>query len=139
MVEYKASLKLKIPVHDSGMGISWDTFNVVNCDYQLERGINKNGEVCTSLKGGIITLDISDLPTKNMMGWVFDHMKKYDGEISICDVEFEPIEQIYFEKARCVDFSIDYKVGRLPYTLIRLTIVAEKTQVGNMYIENIGR
>lgn len=139
MVEYKASLRLKIPKQENVMGLAMENYNVVSCDYQLKRGVNKHGEVCTSLKGGIITLEVTDLPTDGLMEWVFNHQKKYNGEITIFDVELETLEQLYFEKARCVDFTLHYKIGRLPYTLTKLTLVAEKIQVGEVHFENISK
>lgn len=139
MVEYKASLKLKIPQCDNIMGLSWETYNVVNCNYEFRRGVNKEGEVSTSIKGGTISLEILDLPTDDLMGWVFDHTKKYNGEITIFDTDQETLEQIYFENARCVDFKMHYKIGRKPYILTNLMLVVGKMQIGDVHFENMGR
>lgn len=139
MVEYKASLKLNIPKDQNILGLSEETFSVTQCDYVLKRGTNREGEVSTGVKGGTITVTISDFPTDSVMSWVFDHMRKYNGEITIQDTEFETLEQIYFENARCVDFRMQYKTLKEPYTLTSLTIVASKIQIGNAHFENIGK
>lgn len=137
MVEYKASLKLKIPQHDNIMGLAWECYEVINCHYEFRKKINAEGEVCSSIRGGLIHLELSDLPTDDLMGWVFDHAKRYNGEISLFDTDQETIEQVYFEDARCVDFKLCYQVAQKPYTLTKLILLAGKLQIGDVHYENI--
>ena len=139
MVEYKSSLKLKIPKNENIMGLSWEQYNILNCEYELNRGVDKNGEICTFLKGGIITLDLVDLPTDFLMGWIFDHMKKYNGEVTIFETVQETMEQIYFEDARCIDFKMEYKVGKIPYVITKLTLAVGKMQIGEVHFENLSK
>jgi len=137
MVEYKAYLKLKIPQRDNIMGLSYERYEVIKCEYEFHQNINHVGEVCSALKGGRIELIISDLPTDELMAWVFDHAKRYNGEITIFDTDEETIEQVYFEKARCVDFKMYYKVEQKPHIQTKLILIAEKIQLGEACFENL--
>lgn len=139
MVEYKASLKLKIPRQDNIMGLSWESYEVINCNYTFNKKTNHEGEVCSSLRGGLINLELSDLPTDNLMGWVFDHAKRYNGEITIFDTDQETIEQIYFEDARCIDFRLCYKADKKPHTSTNIILATSKLQIGDVHYENLNR
>lgn len=134
---YKSYLKLKIPKQDNVMGLSWEQYKVVRCDYKFHRGINRNGEICTDMVMGVIRIELAEVPTDNLMGWVFDHFKKYNGEITLFDAgEATTLEQVFFENARCVDFTLCYKPGKKPVVTTNLTIAAERMQIGNVYFEN---
>lgn len=137
MIEYKAALKLNIPQHDNIMGLSWERYQVVNCEYEFNRKTNQHGEVCSDLYGGIIRLEVADLPTDKLMAWVFDHARKYNGEVTIFDTKEETIEQVYFENARCIDFKMHYKAGRKPYSITKLVLHVNKIQIGNIHYENL--
>lgn len=136
-VDYKSYLKLKIPRQDNVMGLSWERYKVARCNYDFRRGTNRNGEISTDMSMGVINLELAEVPTDSLMGWVFDHFKKYNGEITILDAgEATTLEQVYFEEARCVDFTLCYKPGEKPVVRTILTIAAEKMQIGNVYFEN---
>ncbi len=136
-VDYKAYLKLRIPKQDNVMGLSWERYKVARCDYEFHRGTNSKGEICTGMFMGVIRIELSETPTDNLMGWVFDHFKHYNGEITIMDAsEATTLEQVYFEDARCVDFTLRYKVGEKPVVVSVLTIAAKQMQIENVYFEN---
>lgn len=139
MVEYKAYLKLKIPKRDNPMGLSWETYNVFACDYCFFQDMDKSGEVNSRIKGGTIHVTLSDLPTDEIMAWVFDHAKFYNGEITIVDLDGETLEQVYFEECRCVDFNLHYGIDTGFRSETRMTLFAETIQIGEAYFENKGR
>lgn len=137
MVEYNAYLKLKIPKHDNIMGLSWERYRVIDCNYEFYKKTNRAGEVVSGLNGGEISLTISDVPTNELMAWVFDHFKKYNGEITIMDTDETTLEQIYFENARCIDFKLRYDGLDRPHTKTHLILSVENMQIGNVLFDNI--
>lgn len=140
MVEYKSYLKLNLPKHPSNvMGLAWERYEVVSCEYDFQQAINSVGEPNSGVKGGEIRLVISTPPTDELMAWVFDHAKKYAGEITIIDTDGETREQVHFENARCVDFNLRYQATEKPYTSTSLTLAVDKIQIGDAHFENLKR
>lgn len=138
MVEYKSYLKLKLPKHpENVLGLPWERYEIISCEYDFRQTINHIGEPNSGIKGGLIYLTISTLPTDEIMAWVFDHAKKYSGEITILDTDGETLEQVYFENARCVDFNMQYKATEKPCTSSKLILVVDKMQLGNIHFENL--
>jgi hypothetical protein len=135
--ECKAFLKLRIPKKDNIMGLSWETYELLTCNYQFNKGITRNGEICTGLKGGTLTLSIIGKPTVELLGWMFGHVKRYNGEVTVMDTEEETLEQVYFEEARCTDLTLSYKANGKPHTVTTLELLTERMQIGNAYFENL--
>ncbi len=135
--EYKSYLKINLPKHNNIIGLSENRFELTHCEYDFKQTINNVGEVNSRVKGGIINLTITDLPSDALMAWVFDHAKKYNGEITIFDTDGETREQVYFEKARCVDFNLQYSATEKPYQSTKLILIVEKIQIGNTHFENL--
>jgi hypothetical protein len=139
MVEYKSYLKFKIPKRLNILGLSWERYAVVSCDYDLWKDTDKNGEPNSKAKGGTIRVALSDLPNNALMAWVFDHAKFYNGEITIVDLDGETLEQVYFEEARCVNFDLYYGTDTQFKAETRLTLNVKCLQIGEAYFENTGR
>lgn len=139
MVEYKAYLKLKIPQKDNIMGLSWERYRVIDCNYEFYKKTNKSGEVISGLKGGEINLTLSDLPTDELMAWVFDHFKKYNGEVTIMDTDDATLEQVYFENARCVDFKMRYEGLERPHAKTYLKLSVENIKIGDVPFDNVNK
>lgn len=137
--DYKAFLKLKIPKSQNIMGLSRESYELTGCAYEFHQGINREGEVCTGLQGGLIELQIAGQPTEELLAWMFDHAKRFNGEITVLDGRFETLEQLYFEEARCVDLTLCYKAEEKPNTVTRLKIAARQMQIGNAYFEELNR
>lgn len=133
----KAYLKLKIPKKNNILGLSRDSYELVACEYNIYQGINRVGEVCSGLKGGLIDLEIAGSPSEDLLGWMFDHTKRYNGEVTLLDGKYETQEQLYFEEARCVDLTLHYSAEEKPDTVTRLKIAAKQLQIGNAYFENL--
>ena len=138
-IDCKAVLKLKIPQHDNVMGLSWEQYELVDCDYRFYKGLKQNGEVCTGLKGGIFTVSIIGTPSMEILAWMFDHVKKFNGEITVMDPSEETIEQVYFEKARLTGLKLQYKAANAPPTVTVLTMVVDSLQIDNAYFENLNQ
>lgn len=139
MVEYEAYLKLKIPQKDNIMGLSWERYRVIDCHYEFYKKTNRAGEVASGVKGGEINLTISDLPTDELMAWVFDHFKKYNGEVTIIDTDGTTLEQIYFENARCVGFKMCYEGLERPHNKTYLKLSVEHIKIGDVLFDNVNK
>jgi hypothetical protein len=137
MVKYKSYLKFRIPKKDNILGLSLKRYHVLSCKYDLWQETTKAGEPKSKIKGGEnIELTLSDLPNDELMAWIFDHAKFYNGEITIVDLAGETLDQIYFEEARCVNFDLHYGLDTQFKPEIRLTLNVRRFQTGNAYFEN---
>ena len=135
----KAFLKLKIPKQENVMGLSWERYELVDCDYQFHKGMNRNGEVCTGLKGGLFTVSIIGTPSMELLAWMFDHVKKFNGEVTVMDPYEETIEQVYFEKARLTGLLLNYKSDQSPTTVTKLTMVVDSLQIDNAHFDKLNQ
>ncbi|MDR3338877.1 MAG: hypothetical protein LBT25_02070 [Candidatus Symbiothrix sp.] len=135
-VQYSAFLKIGIPQRDNPMGLSRERYKVIACKYAFSQQISKIGEVRSSVRAGNIYLSLSDLPTDELMAWIFDHAKYYNGEVTFIDTAGETIEQLYFDEARCVDFNLHYGADTQFCAETRLTLLAQKMRIGDACFEN---
>ncbi len=138
-IDCKIYLKLKIPQTDNVMGLSWEKYELADCDYCFHKGMNRNGEVTTGLKGGLFTASIFGTPSPEILAWMFDHFKRFNGEITVMDTSEETIEQVYFEGARLTGLALHYKADSDPVTVTKLTMVVESLQIDNAYFENLNQ
>jgi len=138
-LDCKAFLKLKIPENDNVMGLAWERYELTDCDYRFFKGMNRNGEVSTGLKGGQFTASIIGPPSQEILAWMFDHFKQFNGEITVLDPTEETIEQVYFEKARLTGLTLHYKAENEPTTVTKLSIVVDSLKIDNAYFENLNQ
>ncbi|MDR2148868.1 MAG: hypothetical protein LBE91_20705 [Tannerella sp.] len=131
----KAYLKLKIPKWYNVMGLSWERYELVECDYYFHKGTNLNGEVNTGVKGGMFTASVVGTPSRELLAWMFDHTKKFNGEVTVMDTYNETIEQVYFEEARLTGLKLHYKAENIPDTVTVLTMIVDSLQIGDAYFE----
>jgi hypothetical protein len=135
--ECKALLKLKIPEKDNIMGLSWEKYELLTCDYRFYKNIDRDGEVSSDLRGGLVTMSIIGEPSDELLAWMFDHVKKYNGEVTVMDASEETLEQVYFEDARLVYLFIHYRAEDKPNTVTELKMSANNMRIGNAYFENL--
>ena len=138
MVKYKSYLKFRIPKKDNVIGLSLKRYHVLSCKYDLWQDTTKAGEPKSKIKGGTIELTLSDLPDDELMAWIFDHAKFYNGEITIIDYDGETLNQIYFEEARCVNFDLHYGQDTKFIPETRLTLNVQRIIAGDVHFENTG-
>jgi hypothetical protein len=132
-----ALLKLKIPEKDNIMGLSWEKYELLSCDYQFYKNMNGDGEVSSDLRGGLFTMSIIGEPSDELLAWMFDHVKKFNGEVTVMDASEETLEQVYFEEARLVHLHIHYKAEEKPNTVTELKMAVDNMRIGDAYFENL--
>jgi hypothetical protein len=132
----KATLKLRKPKEDNIQNLYHENYDVMHCEYSLDKTTDKTGQVNSGVMGGSITVALPILPNDNIMSWVFDAGKLYNGEVTINDGVSESLEKIYFEEARPVGFRFHYEPGDATNVVILLTINAQRMVVGEAEYQN---
>lgn len=133
----KATLKLRKPLKDNIQHAHHEHYQVLYCHYGLDKGITREGDVRTSARIGPIRVALPALPTGELLSWVLDHTKKYNGEITFDDSHEESLDKVCFEEARCVGFRLHYRpsdTGSCVVTL--LTIRAQRVTIGDVEYTN---
>ena len=133
----KATLKLRRPGKDNVQNLYFYNYDVIHCEYSFDKGITREGRVRTEVLAGNIRVALPVLPTDELMAWVFDAGKKYNGEITINDAYEESLEKIYFEQGRCVGFRMHYEPsGTGQNVILLLTINAQRMIIGDVEYVN---
>ena len=135
-MEGKATLKLRSLESDNVQHLFHESYDVIHCEYSLNKSINHRGEVNSNVQAGDIHVALPMLPNDNIMSWVFDPTKKYNGEITINDAFQESLERVYFEEARPVSFRFHYEPGDTIHVVLLLTINAQRMIIGNTEYKN---
>lgn len=126
-----ATLKLRSPKENNPMNLYHENYDVIHCDYSLTKSTTARGQVDESIRAGNINVVLPILPDANILAWVFDSQKKYNGEITINDSQSEALEKIYFEEARPINFRFHYEPGDTTNVVICLTINAQRIIIGD--------
>ena len=133
----QATLKLHKATEDTAMqSLYRENYDVMHCEYSLNKTTDKTGRVNSDLVGGSIIVALPMLPNDSIMAWVFDPSKLYSGEVTINDGHSESLEKIYFEDARPVGFRFHYEPGDSTNVIILLTINAQRMVVGELEYQN---
>lgn len=135
----KAILQLRSPQKDNIQNLYHENYELIYCEYSLNKSTDKNGQVDDGITAGNITVALPMLPNGNILNWVFDSQKKYNGEITINDSYSESLERVYFEVGRPINFRMHYEPGETTNILLILTINAQRLIIGqDEYINNKG-
>ena len=129
-MEGKAILKLRSPEKDNIQHLYHENYEVFFCEYILNKLIDKRGEIKGGIVGGNITVALPILPSDELMTWVFDVSKKYNGEITIHDAFSESLEKIYFEGGRPINFRLHYEPSDTNPVAIVLNISVQRLIIG---------
>lgn len=135
-MEGKATLKLRRPDSDNVQHLYHESYDVIHCEYSLHKSMNHRGEVNSDVQAGDINVALPILPNDDIMSWVFDPAKKYNGEITFNDAFQESLERVYFEEGRPVSFRLHYEPGETTHVVLLLTINAQRLIIGNTEYKN---
>ncbi|MDR1347223.1 MAG: hypothetical protein LBJ63_02165 [Prevotellaceae bacterium] len=130
-------LKLRKPVKDNPQHLYFENYQALYYDYSLQKTVNQSGEVRSNTQAGNIRIALPMLPTDELLSWIFDSTKKWNGEITLDDMEEESIEKVYFEEGRCVGFRLHYEpAGSESGIVLLLTVNVQRMIIGNVEYEN---
>jgi hypothetical protein len=133
----KAILKLRGPQEDNIQNLYHENYELTYCEYSLNKSVGKNGQVDDGISAGNITVALPMLPSSDIMSWVFDSQKKYNGEITINDSYSESLEKVYFEEGRPINFRLHYEPGEVTNIILLLTLNVQRLIIGESeYINN---
>lgn len=124
---------------DNIMGLHFQNYDLIYSEYSFHKKVSKEGEVLSDVAGGNIRVALPVFPNDDLLAWVFDHGKKYNGEIVITDANEEVIEKVYFEQARCVEFRLHYEPSETNNIILLMTINVQKMNLGTIEYENTWR
>lgn len=129
----KAILKLRKPYKENIQHLYHESYDVLYCHYGFDKGITKKGDVRTSANAGTIRVALPMLPTNELLSWMLDKTKRYNGEVTFHDAHEESLDKIYFEDARCVGFRLHYQpVSTGDNVVVVLSINAQRIMVGDV-------
>lgn len=127
----KAILKLRNPKSDHMRNFHHHCYELTHCEYALKKETDKLGRVCGGISSGNILMALPVLPDDNLMNWLLDVNKKYNGEITVNDAFSESLEKIYFEEGRPVNFRFHYEPGSKINVMLLLTIHVRRLIIGD--------
>lgn len=135
-MDYKATLKLHKPMTENVMGLHFQNYDLIHSEYSFHKKVNRNGEVLSDAASGDIRVALPLIPNDELLAWVFDHGKKYNGEIVIYDTNEEVREKVYFEEARCVEFRLHYEPSETHNIILLMTINVQRMSIGTIEYKN---
>ena len=106
-------------------------YEILDCNYSFNQGVDDKGRVSTRVYGGVISVALSQLPPDPIIEWALQSRKYLDGVIALVDAENNPLEKLIFSQAACVDMEVNYIQTGDSYIATKLTILAEKLVVGD--------
>lgn len=113
-----------------------DLYELLECDYSFMKETEKNGEVKSRIKGGVITLQLSSYTTNSLFAWFANTRQKANGEILITGNDRRHKCMLAFEDARCTGFRMQCcSTEKAP--VLMLTIHSPKIRMGNTEFENL--
>lgn len=135
----KAILKLRSPQQNNIQNLYHENYELIYCEYSLKKSLSKNGQVNDGITGGSIIVALPMLPNSNILSWLFDSQKKYNGEITINDSYSESLDRVYFEQARPINFRLHYEPGETTNVILIMTLNVQRLIVGESEHTNNSR
>ncbi|MDR2915096.1 MAG: type VI secretion system needle protein Hcp [Tannerella sp.] len=106
-------------------------YEVADCEYSFNQGVNEKGKATTKVHGGTMTVTLSQLPPLPVIEWGMKSRNYQDGVIVVVDAENIPLEKIFFKQAACVDMEVDYTQTGNSYASTKLILQAARLIVGD--------
>ena len=106
-------------------------YELLDCNYSFNQGVDDKGRATTRVYGGIINLTMSQLPPDPIIEWALQPRKYLDGVIALVDAENVPLEKLIFSQAACVDMEVSYTQTGNSYMSTKLMIQVSKLVVGD--------
>lgn len=131
-----ATLRLRKPLKDNIQNLYHESYELMHCSYALCKQTTKEGQVAGDVIAGNIHIALPMLPTEQLLNWLFDTSKKYNGEVTIHDAHAESLEKIYFEEARPVNFRLHYEPNESSNFILILDIRAQRLIIGDAEYKN---
>jgi len=135
MFSHKSYLKLGDFSGTDILSLLKSGYEVANCEFSFQQGIDDTGKASTEVFGGTLSLTLPMLPPNDIIDWALDSLKYKKGVIVVLDEHNIPQEKIMFENAACINMSIDYTQKGESYTFTKVTLQAQKLMFGSGNID----
>jgi len=113
-------------------GLSKEGYELTHCTYSFIKNIDDKGEVQSNTIGGVIQIEISYLPSKELIEWSLNSRRYKNGVIIFCDDAGIPLEKIYFQDTACIKMDLSYiRVGD-GYITTNLTLSVKSMSCGRI-------
>lgn len=136
MFGYKSFLRIGALNDSSITGLYRESYELQNCNFGFQQGMDKDGKAQTDVRGGTIQFTYANLPPNEIVNWMLSSRKYEDGAIVICDENDVPLEKIYFEQAACIGLTVDYLQQGKSYIVTKVTLQARKIKIGDTLLDN---
>ncbi len=106
-------------------------YEILDCNYSFNQGVDDKGRATTRVYGGIINITLSQLPPDPIIEWSLRPRKYLDGAIVLVDAENIPLEKLIFTQGACVDMEVNYTQTGSNYISTKLVIQVGKLIAGD--------
>jgi len=131
MFGHKSYLKLGDFNGTDFMSLAKNGYELSDFEFNFSQGTDDVGHATTEVRGGDMRVVIPTLPTTEIIEWMLNSRKYYNGVIVIVNTNEESIEKIYFENTACVDMDVSYKKQGSTYINTILRLRAEHLVLNN--------
>lgn len=131
MFSHKTYLKLGEFNGTDIMSLLRDDYEVANCEFSFQQGIDEQGKPSTRVFGGNISLTLPMLPSNEIIDWALNSYRYKDGTIIILDTDNVPINKLFFKRATCINLTFSYLQKGSSYSTTNIVLQAEELRFGN--------
>lgn len=131
MFSHRSFLMLGSPGAADIMSLIKGGYEVSECSFSFEQGVDRTGKATTRVYSGILNLSLPQVPPLPIIEWAMNPRKYNDGVIVVVNEENVPIEKIFFENAACTSFELGYEQYGESYTQTNIVVHAERLVVGD--------
>lgn len=100
-------------------------------DYEFDRTVGRRGEITSDIRGGEIRVAIEGFADHTLLRWLFDPMRKEDGEIVIQNDYEQNLAKFQFRGASAMQFRLHYDSRLKESVTTILTIRASEIVTDN--------
>lgn len=99
-------------------------YELRHVDYELSRVVNHKGEVTSDVAGGKIRMVMDGFGDEDLFNWLFDSVKRRNGEVVTTDVQEKVIEKFSFANAKAVKYRLHFDANTKEAVSVVLVIEA---------------
>ena len=131
MFSHKTYLKLGEFQGTDIMSLLRDDYEVANCEFSFQQGVDDQGKPSTRVFGGTISLIIPMIPSNEIIDWALNSYRYKDGTIIILDADNVPVNKIFFKRATCINMTFAYSQKGKSYSTTNIVLQAEELKFGS--------
>jgi hypothetical protein len=106
-------------------------YEVANCEFSFQQGIDEKGKASTEVFGGSISLILPTFPSNEIIDWALNSHRYKSGLIITLDANNEPLSKLFFKNATCISMLLSYTQKGKSYASTNIILQAEELLFGN--------